>query len=185
MQMLFIVIFGFIIASSFGGSGSSAMLVSDYPIDINLPSYKESSPFYPKFNGQCTWFAWGRAHQVFGVTYLPTGNAKTWADTALQRGFTVSDIPRTGSVLVLTGSYYGHVAYVEEFTGNYITISEANVNWPNGGPLGGVGTYASDATVLEHMRTVTYNYVDFLQKYANAGLTIAGYIYLEYQFLPT
>ena len=27
-------------------------------IDINHPSYKQNNPLWPKFNGQCTWFAW-------------------------------------------------------------------------------------------------------------------------------
>jgi Surface antigen len=152
--------------------------ISNTKFDINLPSYKSNNPFYPRLNGQCTWYAWGRANQLFGITNLPTGNAKEWLSLASQKGFRTGLDPAKNSIVVFAGTTYGHVAYIENWDGTYITVSEANTNWHGYVPPAGVGTYASDETVLLHMRIKTYEYKEFVSKFAISNLKILGYIYL-------
>lgn len=147
-------------------------------ININHPSYKSNNPFYPKFNGQCTWFAWSRANQLLGVK-LPTRDAKYWAELARQMGFKVGYTPSKNSVMVQTGSLYGHVAYVEGWDGENITISEGNSNWVGYMPVDGVGLYASDELALEHIKVSTSNYRTYVNNLAIQGRQIAGFIYLE------
>jgi len=77
--------------------------------------------------GQCTWY-------VAQKRVIPwSGNAKTWLANAQAYGYQTGAAPQTGAVMVLTeggwlGYRYGHVAYVEAVTGNWVTISEMNYN---------------------------------------------------------
>lgn len=54
------------------------------------------------------------------------GNANQWAYNASREGFTVSPIPRVGSVAQTTGGYAGHVALVIGVDGDTVTIQEMN-----------------------------------------------------------
>lgn len=161
------------------GTGGGVVGGNIYDFDINLPSYKKSNIFWPKFNGQCTWYVWGRSHQLFGVTNLPTRDAKYWLEIASQRGYRTGDTPSKNSIIVLGGTVYGHVAYVEGWDGTNITVSEANVNWQGYMPPNGVGLDAPDSLVLEHIRIQTYDYQTYRTRYLLSGLKIMGYIYLE------
>ena len=76
--------------------------------------------------GQCTWY-------VAQKRYVPwRGHAKDWLTNARRAGFTISNTPAVGTILVITapnswaGRRYGHVAYVEEVTSTHITFSEMN-----------------------------------------------------------
>ncbi|MDR3661264.1 MAG: CHAP domain-containing protein [Mycobacterium sp.] len=88
--------------------------------------------------GQCTWGALQKAFENVG--YYPDihGNAKLWADSARSRGWTVVDDPQPRSIVVfpadLAGaSDYGHVAWVNSVSGQWINITEMN-NESHGGP---------------------------------------------------
>lgn len=72
--------------------------------------------------GQCTWYVAQRR-------YIPwSGHAKTWIYKAPQYGFATGNEPRIGAIIqTRENSYYGHVAYVENVEGNYITISEMHL----------------------------------------------------------
>ncbi|MCP4356602.1 MAG: CHAP domain-containing protein [Chloroflexi bacterium] len=65
--------------------------------------------------GECTWYASSR--RDFG--YDLKGDAREWADRALEAGYDVGDVPVKGSVMVWQpGAHsahevYGHVSYVE------------------------------------------------------------------------
>lgn len=80
------------------------------------------------------------------------GNAGSWDDNALTKGFAVSGVPTVNSVGV--DERYGHVVFVESVNGNTITISE--YNW------GSMGTYGS--------RTGTSGQLG-LTKFINFGLS--------------
>ncbi len=77
--------------------------------------------------GQCTWY-------VAQKRVIPwSGNANTWLANAQAYGYQTGSAPQTRAVMVLTeggwlGYRYGHVAYVEAITGNWVTISEMNYN---------------------------------------------------------
>lgn len=150
-------------------------------IDINLPSYKKLNPLWPKFNGQCTWFAWSRANQLCNVK-MPTRDAKYWYELAKGMGFKVGSTPSKNSVMVITGSKYGHVAFIEAYDGTNITVSEGNVNWsgsswrPSSGSVG-VGTWAPDSEVIKHIRVSSHNYEQYKKDLLTRGRRIAGFIY--------
>lgn len=162
---------------------------NDYPVKYGSVSTEMdlSSDYYNDRNtlttsgykGQCTWLAFGRALEVSGRE-LPTGNAQTWLSSAVAMGFTTGSRPAPNSVAVLAGRKYGHVAYVESWDGEKITISEGNI-----------GNACSDDTTCsqveyannhaeELVRTITYN---SLQEYRDAskesGLYLVGFIYLD------
>ena len=83
--------------------------------------------------GQCTWGALAQWYASEG--YYPsgwTGNALVWGSGAARAGYTVSNTPRTRSIVVLqpgvqgSSSYAGHVGWVTSVSGNTITIIEMN-----------------------------------------------------------
>jgi len=72
--------------------------------------------------GQCTWYVAQRR-------YIPwNGHAKTWIYKAPQYGLATGNEPQVGAIVqTRENSYYGHVAYVENIEGDYITISEMHL----------------------------------------------------------
>lgn len=72
--------------------------------------------------GNCTWWVAQRR----AVTWL--GNGGEWYANARAQGYEVGNTPLAGAILVRSGSYYGHVAYVESVDGTSFTISEMNVS---------------------------------------------------------
>lgn len=77
---------------------------------------------FPK--GQCTYYVAKRVKITFG------GNAKNWLTNAKAAGYETDNAAAPGDVVVTTDSPYGHVAYVEQVTADYIVIKEMNfVGW--------------------------------------------------------
>lgn len=73
--------------------------------------------------GNCTWYVASR---------LPVpqtwGNANTWAYYASKGGYTVSAVPKVGSIAQNSWmSNLGHVAIVEAVSATSVTVSEMNV----------------------------------------------------------
>lgn len=86
---------------------------------------------YPE--GQCTYYANARYHELTGF-YVPwTGNAKDWASLANGSGWTVSATPVAPSIICLqpgiqgANAVYGHVGVVES-VGNGV-VATSNQNW--------------------------------------------------------
>jgi len=74
--------------------------------------------------GYCTWYVASRRYVPWG------GNAGTWLYNARRYGFSTGSTPRVGAIMVTRESWWGHVAYVERVSGNYVTVSEMNhVGW--------------------------------------------------------
>ena len=75
----------------------------------------------------CTYWAWQRWLEVYGVELPRWGNAGEWAGNAAAAGFVVSNVPVMGSIVVTWESPLGHVAFVEAIDPadpNRILISE-------------------------------------------------------------
>lgn len=71
--------------------------------------------------GQCTWY-------IAQKRYIPWGgHAKYWLGNAQSYGFQTGTEPVTGAIVATRETWYGHVAYVEAVSGNYITISEMSL----------------------------------------------------------
>jgi surface antigen len=86
---------------------------------------------YPQ--GQCTYYADSRYHELTGY-YVPwSGNARDWATQALAYGWTVSSTPIVPSIVCLQAGIqgadgtYGHVGVVESIGKG--TVIASNQNW--------------------------------------------------------
>lgn len=85
----------------------------------------ESSPqsnLYEPY--QCTWWVKQWKPEVGNW-----GNASNWGYAAQADGWTVSAIPKAGSVAWSTRGYYGHVAYVLEVGSTTVVIQEGNYDY--------------------------------------------------------
>lgn len=84
---------------------------------------------------QCTSFVAHRLEKVNGFT-LPIGygNAEAWGTIAKQKGYLVDHNPQVGSVawfdkgVAFSHKQYGHVAWVAEVKGDWVTLEEYNFN---------------------------------------------------------
>ena len=162
--------------------GSIGINNTNYPItsisewDEQIPNFSDLKDYGPGNNlliGQCTWFASRRYYQTHGVVPVSSGNATDWINSADQSH--VSSTPKKHSVMVLGGTEYGHVAFVEDVkydaAGNVtsITISEANVN---GDP------HNVESTVARAEQLTRVNTYSSVQEYSNlVQMPVKGFIY--------
>lgn len=96
--------------------------------------------------GNCVWWTWKKANEA-GWAKIPTGNAKTWDDTARANAklLMTSATPSVGSIGVKESSPYcvetkkgkctkyedqGHVAWVTSVNGSDIGTTESNYGVP-------------------------------------------------------
>lgn len=98
----------------------------------NWDAFKVSSN--PFALGQCTYFAWSRFYQVYGYDSGARGNGKTNAAEIVKAHsdkFVLSSTPAAGSVYSIEKNSlypeYGHVGFVEAYDGEYIWLSDGNV----------------------------------------------------------
>ena len=131
------------------------------------------------FKGQCTWYSYGRALESTNKK-VPSGNAYTWLSSAVAMGLDTGSYPMPNSIAVLAGRSYGHVAYVESYDGEKITISEGNVgNACSKKEANCSQVEYANQHANELVRTKTYS---SLQAYKDAskssGLYLVGFIYL-------
>ena len=138
------------------------------PDRSNAWYYSSKNPYYvSNLAGQCTWYAWGRASEILGTSYVQKANGsggKFWDSrrTDLYQS-TSSDVPRVGALACASGgSSVGHVAVVESIESNgTIVFSEY---WGSGDRDFHLMRYASGAA--------------WARGSAGAGATFQGYIYL-------
>ncbi len=80
-------------------------------------------------NGNCTWYAWGRAYELLGSRpQLSTNNANTWYPRNVSSGaYPYGSTPKLGAIACWATGDAGHVAVVEAINGDgTITISESS-----------------------------------------------------------
>lgn len=157
---------------TYGSTTTKANLNSDFYNSKNILATSG-------FKGQCTWYSHGRALELFNVV-LPSGNAQTWLNSAVAMGYETGTQPSYNSVVVLSSKRFGHVAFVEAYDGEKITISEGNV----GNPCSNDDSCSQVEYANEHanelVRTKTYNSFDEYRRInKNNGYTIIGFIYLD------
>lgn len=124
------------------------------------------------YMGQCTWYAWGRANEVFNGKYtnMPAGNARDWLH---QWSLPNGKNPSANAIAVWGGSNQ-HVAYVESYDGKTITISEGNYQSSK--------TCVNYACSLDDAVNFTNTWsgtLDELKVRQGASATFLGFIYLE------
>ncbi|NJL89432.1 MAG: S8 family serine peptidase [Coleofasciculaceae cyanobacterium SM2_1_6] len=116
--------------------------IVNVPINPSSDNYRKGSvnPFAYNWQGQCTWFAYGR---MLETGLLPAGtkangwflgHAESWRRDAERAGLPISSTPTAGARGILVWPPYtkgtlqwGHVAFVEEvYPDGSVRISEAN-----------------------------------------------------------
>ena len=80
------------------------------------------------YNRECVSYVAWRVHQRYGnMPYWGgRGNANQWPSNARSAGISTGNTPRVGAVAVMSGGYYGHVAWVESVSGNTVHVSQYN-----------------------------------------------------------
>lgn len=80
------------------------------------------------YNRECVSYTAWRVHQAYGnMPYWGgRGNANEWPSNARGAGISTGSTPKVGSVAVMSGGYYGHVAWVEAVNGGSVTVSQYN-----------------------------------------------------------
>ena len=84
--------------------------------------YKSAGPY----GVNCTWYTWDKVKNMRGVSLPAWGNAKTWYNSAKNAGFKVGSEPRNNSIIVWDITEYGHVAYVEKVSDDYMYIWDSD-----------------------------------------------------------
>ena len=84
--------------------------------------YKSTGPY----GINCTWYTWDKVKNMRGVSLPAWGNAKTWYNSAKTAGFKVGVKPQSNSIIVGDITEYGHVAYVEKVSGEYMYIWDSD-----------------------------------------------------------
>lgn len=120
-------------SSRLSSSGGGRVVAGD-PGRGGYPSYLANAPQdsivdpWGMYNRECVSYAAWKVQQRYG--YMPywggRGNANQWDNNARSAGIPTGSTPRAGSVGVMNGGYYGHVAWVESVNGNSIRVSQYN-----------------------------------------------------------
>lgn len=147
--------------------------------NLNSNFYLKNSLATSGYKGQCTWYSLGRALESMNVK-TPTGNAQTWTTKAIAMGLNTGNAPRVNSIVVMAGSKFGHVAYVESYDGKTIKISEGNVgNACYGKDDCNQVEYANNHA-NELVKDRTYNsFTEFKKSRMASGYYIVGFVYLD------
>ena len=150
--------------------------IPQVPINSNSGNYRNGAvnPIAYRWQGQCTWYAYGRMLET-GLLPLDVkknalflGNAGLWRNDALKVGLSVTSTPTAGARGLVVwppntkgAGSVGHVAFLEEvYPDGRVRITEAN--WPTGsGIKERILTPAQYAGVsfvrLENAQTNSYN----------------------------
>ena len=147
-----------------GSEKSLNQLTGTWP-NLSNPAYSSLNPFYKSgYGGQCTAFSWGRTREKLDISLASKfyGNAKTWWDGAIgiyNRGTT----PRGNSIAVWGSGAYGHVAFVEQKSGDTVTFNEANwskyINTKYGGGYDGAPKSLSTAQMANRGGYILLGYI--------------------------
>lgn len=95
------------------------------------PKYKYGYTYYNSpapentYNGNCTWWCWGRLYQTMGTSLPNYGNAVNWYSSYTGSKDTNASNIQPGDIIVFSDSGAGHVMFVEDVSGNTITISQS------------------------------------------------------------
>ena len=164
--------------ASINGSGLMVADASGFQVRNGPPSldnafyYSNMNLSYPTYQGQCTWYAFGRANEILagsGLSWTYAGDAKNWFQANLDKGSNgfkscagCGCEPKPGAIVVWGGNTYGHVAVVER-------VYESN------------GTIAVDYSDSNRAGDKQFHYytqknLDYMC--AHNGLVLIGYIYL-------
>ena len=152
-------------------SGVTYSGLNSYPWRDKCPS--EMDQYYTIYNGsfiggyvcECTSYAGWKAYEATGGRLAISwwGNAKSWAESAKAKGFTVDKIPAANSIGqsgTPSSAGTGHVFWVESVNSDgSVNITEYNNWWATGKMTGSyhVGDFA--AQTISVAEASKYNYI--------------------------
>lgn len=112
-------------------SGDWNSKVGQQLANINSDNYKSANPFYPRYERQCTWYAWGRMREATGksITFKP--NTRSYAKVWTTNTSNCSPCDLQSQCIAVRdygGDGFGHVVFVEYVDSNYVYYTDDNSN---------------------------------------------------------
>lgn len=130
-------------------SGVAASGSNTYPFQSDCP---QKNLWYGNQWGyvcQCTSYAGYKAYEHWGVDIAYWGNAYSWDEAAVARGYTVDYTPAPFTVAVSNSGEWGHVMWVESVNADgTINLSEYNNSYSSASGLPGDFGYRSGVSPL-------------------------------------
>lgn len=147
---------------------AASIVISNPTPNLSSESYNGLNPFEFRGYMDCSRYAWGRFHELFGEQlYLWSGGTLPWYEAAIYHGYEVGAEPRVDSIALWDNNSGGHAAYVEEVSSTHVTITEGGYSGPGAG-------YAGDPNChIEEIPIAKMNKAGALRD----GDILIGYIY--------
>ena len=165
-----------------GGTLPGVSVGHPEPGDYTPLAYCSDNPFFNDgYGGQCTAFCWGRTMEKLGIPLPEWGNAQTWCDEARNISYEVGQEawPNSIAVWIYTADpSIGHVAFVEEVSGEQVLFNEANWN-PSDHVGWGYGYSGVDGTNPGPKTLSKANMVNGRRSFSGNVWQLSGYIYLD------
>lgn len=92
------------------------------------PRYQYGYTYYnssSRYEGNCTWWCWGRLYETMGTALPNYGDASNWYNRYTGSKETNANNIQAGDIIVFTDGGAGHVMFVEQVSGNTIYISQS------------------------------------------------------------
>ena len=123
------------LARQYGVSGLTAgdPNKGGYPYSSVCPKQKDAyADRWGMYICECVSYTAWKVYQTYG--YMPywggRGNANQWLRNARAAGYTVSSVPKPGTVGISLNGPYGHAVWVEYVSGDQVHVSQ--YNWTRG-----------------------------------------------------
>jgi len=124
--------------ASLNGSGSIGTGANTYPYQSQCPQKNLWWSDQWGYVCQCVHYAGYKAYEFWGADISYWGNAYSWDESAVARGYVVDRNPAPFTVAVSNSGAWGHVMWVESVNGDgTINISEYNNPWSSASGLEG------------------------------------------------
>lgn len=119
---------------NFDKPNSKQAIVKNIAININSKGYQTNiNPYFKKYYGQCTWFAWGRIYELYNLNSKMYGNGKECVDELIKNHKfktikKINNITNKAIFSTKSGSIYGHVGIIEQYNKktDKLVVSEGN-----------------------------------------------------------
>ena len=124
--------------SSLNGSGYVGSGSNTYPWQGSCPGINLAWSDQWGYVCQCVHYAGYKAYEFWGADISYWGNAYSWDESAVARGYVVDRNPAPFTVAVSNSGAWGHVMWVESVNGDgTINLSEYNNPWSSASGLEG------------------------------------------------
>lgn len=124
--------------ASLNGSGSIGTGANTYPYQSQCPQKNLWWSDQWGYVCQCVHYAGYKAYEFWGADISYWGNAYSWDESAVARGYVVDRNPAPFTVAVSNSGAWGHVMWVESVNGDgTINVSEYNNPWSSASGMEG------------------------------------------------